>query len=50
MEFINMKRRDLLKAGVVTGGGKALGIAQASQIQQWDQSYAGNPNEPILSP
>ncbi len=45
-----MKRRDLLKAGVVTGGGKALGIAQASQIQQWDQSYAGNPNEPILSP
>ena len=45
-----MKRRDLLKVGVVAGGSTALGLAQANQTQQWEQSYAGNPNEPILSP
>ena len=46
-----MKRRDLLKVGAMASSTTALGLTHANgEKQKWEQSYAGNLNQPVLDP
>ncbi len=46
-----MNRRDMLKTGALVGGTVALGAAKASAAEsQWEKSYAGDVQRPVLAP
>ena len=46
-----MNRRDMLKTGALVGGAVALGAAKASAAEsQWEKSYAGDVQRPVLAP
>ena len=46
-----MNRRDILKTGALVGGAVALGAAKASAAEsQWERSYAGDVQRPVLAP